>query len=81
MINICNLEAYKAKGKVLILDEIDSMVRNHMVYFKKRAKETIYMTGLINSTIADKVFMATSTISKFELRYLSKIHSIAPKDI
>ena len=66
--NIANLEAVKVRGKVLILDEIDYMVRNHMIYFKKRekGKENLVISGLINSNVADKVIMTTATIGEFE---------------
>ena len=82
MLNIANLEAHRAKGKVLILDEIDNMVRNHMVYFKKKGgKDSLVMTGLINCVLAEKVIMTTATISKFEQKYLNMIHSITASQV
>ena len=66
--NITNLEAVKVRGKVLILDEIDYMVRNHMIYFKKRDKsrDNLVISGLINSNVAEKFIMTTATIGEFE---------------
>ena len=81
VINIADLSAAEVRGKILILDEIDHMVKAHMVYFKTRSDGKDTITGLVMAKLAKQIIMMSATTNKFDIRYFNKIHGITEEHI
>ena len=76
IINIADLSAVEVRGKVLILDEFDYMVKNHMVYFKTKRDGNETITGLVMSILAKRIIMMSATTSHFDIKYMTRIHGL-----
>lgn len=72
---IKDLTVEKAKGRVLLLDEIDYMIDNDSIY-PTFSNNVLSIKGLVCALHAKKTYMLSATMETFHLEYLLHIFGL-----